>query len=52
MSVVSHVGLAVSDLARSRAFYEGVSGFSFKNEATFPDVATGKLSVSGVVVVV
>ncbi len=43
MSVVNHVGLAVSDLARSRAFYEGVFGMKLRNEATFPDAATGKL---------
>lgn len=41
--IVNHVGLAVSDLARSRAFYENVFGFEFRNEATFPDVATTKL---------
>lgn len=43
MGVVNHVGLAVSDLARSRAFYEGVFGFTFRNEAEFPDSATAKL---------
>ena len=43
MTVVNHVGLAVSDLERSRAFYEGVFGMTFRNEATFPDAATGKL---------
>jgi predicted enzyme related to lactoylglutathione lyase len=43
MGVVNHVGLAVSDLERSRAFYEGVFGFTFRNEATFPDGATSKL---------
>ncbi len=37
MSIVNHVGLAVADLARSRAFYEGVFGFVFKNELTIPD---------------
>jgi catechol 2,3-dioxygenase-like lactoylglutathione lyase family enzyme len=43
MSVVNHVGLAVADLDRSRHFYEGVFGFTFKNELTVPDGATTKL---------
>lgn len=43
MTVVNHVGLAVTDLDRSRRFYEEVFGFEFRNEATFPDVATEKL---------
>jgi catechol 2,3-dioxygenase-like lactoylglutathione lyase family enzyme len=43
MTVVNHVGLAVSDLERSRRFYEAVLGFEFKSESTFPDVATTKL---------
>jgi lactoylglutathione lyase len=43
MTVVNHVGLAVSDLERSRRFYEEVLGFEFKSESTFPDVATTKL---------
>ncbi|MDP1795432.1 MAG: VOC family protein [Acidimicrobiales bacterium] len=42
-AIVNHVGLAVSDLAASRRFYEEVFGFEFKNEATFPDAATTKL---------
>ena len=42
-SIVNHVGLAVSDLARSRQFYEEVFGFAFKSEMTVPDAATGKL---------
>jgi len=43
MSVVNHVGLAVTDLARSRRFYEELLGFTFKNELEFPDAATSKL---------
>lgn len=43
MSIVNHVGLAVSDLAHSRQFYEEVFGFSCKSEMTVPDAATGKL---------
>jgi predicted enzyme related to lactoylglutathione lyase len=39
-AVVNHIGLAVSDLARSRRFYEDVLGFTFKNEITVPDGAT------------
>ncbi len=43
MTVVNHVGLAVSDIQRSRRFYEDVLGFSFRSEAEFPDAATAKL---------
>ena len=43
MSVVNHVGLAVTDLERSRRFYEDVLGFAFKNEMTVPDAATTRM---------
>jgi catechol 2,3-dioxygenase-like lactoylglutathione lyase family enzyme len=43
MSIINHVGLAVSDLEKSRRFYEEVLGFEFKSQSTFPDVATTKL---------
>lgn len=43
MTVVNHVGLAVTDLNRSRRFYEEALGFTFRNEADFPDGATAKL---------
>jgi predicted enzyme related to lactoylglutathione lyase len=42
-SIVNHVGLAVSDLARSRQFYEEVFGFTCRSEMTVPDAATAKL---------
>jgi lactoylglutathione lyase len=42
-SVVNHIGLAVSDIDKSRRFYEEVLGFDFKHEATFPDAVTAKM---------
>jgi catechol 2,3-dioxygenase-like lactoylglutathione lyase family enzyme len=45
MSVVNHVGLAVTDIERSRRFYEELLGFTFKNELDVPDVAATKMFV-------
>ena len=43
VSVVNHVGLCVTDLERSRRFYEGVLGFTFRNELKVPDGPASKL---------
>jgi lactoylglutathione lyase len=43
MSAVNHVGLCVTDLDRSRRFYEAVLGFSHRNEVRVPDAATSRL---------
>jgi lactoylglutathione lyase len=43
MSVVNHVGLCVADLERSRRFYEGVFGFTHRNDLAAPDAATSRL---------
>ncbi len=43
MTVVNHVGLCVTDLARSRSFYESVFGFAFRNELKVADGPTSKL---------
>ena len=34
---VNHVGLCVTDIERSRRFYEAVLGFTFQRELTIPD---------------
>ncbi len=39
----NHVGLCVSDTARSRRFYQGLLGFAFWWELEPPDEATGTL---------
>ncbi|BBX45057.1 VOC family protein [Mycobacterium cookii] len=39
----NHVGLCVSETARSRRFYEGLLGFTFWWELEPPDEATGQL---------
>ena len=43
MTVVNHVGLCVSDLDRSRRFYEQVFGFAPRNELTVPDAPASRL---------
>ena len=42
MNVVNHIGLCVTDLTRSRRFYEAL-GFTFRNELSPPDGLTGQL---------
>lgn len=42
-TVVNHTGLCVTDLDRSRRFYEDVFGFSFQRDLRPPDDMTGKL---------
>ena len=41
--VVNHLGHCVTDLARSRSFYEEVLGFQFWREIAPPDVPSGQL---------
>jgi catechol 2,3-dioxygenase-like lactoylglutathione lyase family enzyme len=43
MSVVNHVGLCVTDLARSRRFYEEAFGFTHRNDLEVPDGAASRL---------
>jgi catechol 2,3-dioxygenase-like lactoylglutathione lyase family enzyme len=43
MSVVNHVGLCVTDLDRSRRFYEQAFGFSHRDELRVPDPAASRL---------
>ena len=42
-SVANHVGLCVTDLERSRRFYEEGLGFTFQRDLQPPDDLTGKL---------
>ena len=43
MAVVNHVGLCVTDLERSRRFYEQVLGFEWDRDLRVPDAPTSKL---------
>jgi lactoylglutathione lyase len=43
MSVVNHVGLCVTDLDRSRRFYEEALGFAHRNDLTVRDAAASRL---------
>ena len=43
MSVVNHVGLCVTDLDRSRRFYEEALGFAHRNDLPVPDAAASRL---------
>lgn len=43
MSAFNHVGHCVTDLARSRHFYEELFGFALRNELTVPDGPTAQL---------
>ena len=44
MGVYNHTGLVVTDLARSKRFYQEVFGFAFWYEINPPDEPTAKLS--------
>jgi catechol 2,3-dioxygenase-like lactoylglutathione lyase family enzyme len=43
MAVVNHLGLAVSDLDRSRRFYEQALGFDWDRDLEVPDTFAAKL---------
>ena len=43
MSAFNHVGLCVTDLARSRRFYEELLGFTHQRDLQVPDRPTAKL---------
>ncbi len=43
MTTFNHIGLCVTDLDRSRAFYEGALGFSHQRDLKVPDAPASKL---------
>jgi lactoylglutathione lyase len=45
MGIYNHTGHVVTDLERSKRFYQGVFGFRFWYEITPPDVPTAQLSM-------
>jgi catechol 2,3-dioxygenase-like lactoylglutathione lyase family enzyme len=44
MSIYNHTGIVVTDLERSKRFYQDVLGFEFWYEITPPDEMTAKLN--------
>jgi len=43
MAVVNHIGLCVTDLERSRRFYEAVLGFTHQRDLQVPDAPASRL---------
>jgi len=43
VSIVNHVGLCVTDLERSRRFYEELLGFTHQRDLAVPDAPAAKL---------
>jgi lactoylglutathione lyase len=43
MAVVNHIGLCVTDLDRSRRFYEAVLGFTHQRDLQVPDAPASRL---------
>lgn len=43
MTIVNHVGLSVTDLDRSRRFYEGALGFTHQRDLQVPDAPASQL---------
>ena len=43
MTIVNHVGLCVTDVERSRRFYEGALGFTHQRDLTVPDAPASQL---------
>lgn len=43
MAIVNHVGLCVTDLERSRRFYEQVLGFAHQRDLDVPDAPASRL---------
>lgn len=43
MTIVNHVGLCVTDVERSRRFYEGALGFTHQRDLAVPDAPASQL---------